>query len=195
MTFVMLCAVQLTAFFQKEMPGCAGFYQQVISEFYPSVIQAATEMDLTDFMHMLYVISCRAPGSSIQGKYIVREQAPGHGIGAQGSLWNQLRGAFLILQDDFKNFDSNGDGLVDYTEISKGIPQTKCNQERLAILSRLEHAFATVDLDQSRTLDFFEYMYLGFQLTQSSSYFELVPQTHGASEVKKCFLEINKHYR
>jgi hypothetical protein len=187
--------VQLGIFFHEQMPACISCFQQVLPEFYPTVAHNQSELDLTQFMHMLYVVSCRAPGSTIQGKYMVREEAPSLGIGSQGSLWNQLKEAFQVLQDDFKNFDTNGDGLVDYTEISMGIPPTKCNQERLAILTRLEHAFQTVDLDQSRSLDFFEYMYLGFQLTQSSSYFELVPQTQGASQVKKCFLEINKHYR
>jgi hypothetical protein len=152
-------------------------------------------MDFIGFMHLLYVISCRIPGSTLKAKYIVRDNVKTGGKGEHSTLWQELKVAFRVLEDDFKNFDSNKDGLVDYTEISVGIPPSKSNHERLSILTKLEHAFAQVDMDQSRTLDFFEYMYLGFQLTQSSSYFELVPQTHGAAHVKKCFIDINKYYR
>lgn len=76
-----------------------------------------------------------------------------------------------------------------------GIPATTSNYARLEILSRLEHAFSLVDIDQSRTLDFYEYMYLGFMMTQTGSYHDLVQTSRGSAQVKKCFIDLHKYYR
>jgi hypothetical protein len=100
-----------------------------------------------------------------------------------------------VLEDDFNRFDKGGDKTVDYVEITMGIPPTTSNAARLEILSRLEHAFAQVDVDHSRTLDFYEYMYLGFMMTQNGSYHDLVSQSEGSALVKRCFIDLHTYYR
>jgi len=85
--------------------------------------------------------------------------------------------------------------LMPYTHTHTGISANMTNQQRLAILSRLEHHFSHVDLDGSRTLDFFEYMYLSFLMTKSGSYIDFVQASTNPSLVKSCLVELNAHYK
>ncbi len=84
---------------------------------------------------------------------------------------------------------------VIHTHTHTGISANMTNQQRLAILSRLEHHFSHVDLDGSRTLDFFEYMYLSFLMTKSGSYIDFVQASTNPSLVKSCLVELNAHYK
>lgn len=40
--------------------------------------------------------------------------------------------------------------------------------QRLNIMTRLEYKFKQVDLDKTNSVDFFEFIYLGFLMTQVS---------------------------
>ena len=59
----------------------------------------------------------------------------------------------------------------------------------------MEHNFSLVDIDGSRTLDFYEYMFLSFLMTQSGSYVEFVQASANAPLVKACLVELNANYR
>jgi hypothetical protein len=151
-------------------------------------------------MHLLYLVVVNIPDSRIRGLYaqvkdytVVDKFAKGRG--ENSPLWKELKMAFKVLEDDFKRFDKDGDFLVDYTEITMGIPPTASNFTRLDVLTRLEYAFSQVDVDGSRTLDFYEYMYLGFMMTQNGSYHDLVQTSTGSAQVKKCFVALHKYYR
>jgi len=59
----------------------------------------------------------------------------------------------------------------------------------------LENAFAQVDLDGSRTLDFFEFAYLTFMMTQNGAYHDLVTESKDSAKVKRAFIDIHTFYR
>lgn len=84
------------------------------------VLQRGGEINFPRFMHMLYITSCKLPGSTVKGQYAAVETSEGDrftsGKGEQSPLWTQLKVAFKILEEDFKNFDKDGDRFVDYTE-------------------------------------------------------------------------------
>eukprot|EP00283_Hemiselmis_rufescens_P004628 CAMPEP_0173421310 /NCGR_PEP_ID=MMETSP1357-20121228/2466_1 /TAXON_ID=77926 /ORGANISM="Hemiselmis rufescens, Strain PCC563" /LENGTH=715 /DNA_ID=CAMNT_0014384213 /DNA_START=46 /DNA_END=2193 /DNA_ORIENTATION=+ len=195
-----LAAGELDAFFQQQLPQAVqcGAYQRALDDIFPAAErQQGKEINFPKFMFMLYQVSCKMPGSTIKGVYTSKPKADpfAAGVGEKSALWQELRGAFQVLEEDFVRFDRNGDNMVDYTEITMGIPNTTSNAARLEILSRLEHAFSQVDIDQSRSLDFYEYMYLGFMMTQSGSYNDLVSSSTGSTIVKKCFINIHTYYR
>jgi hypothetical protein len=150
-------------------------------------------------MHLLYMVVASMPASKVRGLYIQFRPSTqdrfAQGRGENSQLWKELRVAFGVLETDFKRFDKDGDQVVDYTEITKGIPPTTSNQARLDVLTRLEYAFLQVDVDGSRTLDFYEYMYLGFMMTQNGSYFDLVQNSTGSAQVKKCFIVLHTYYK
>jgi hypothetical protein len=52
-----------------------------------------------------------------------------------------------------------------------------------------------VDLDRSNTLDFYEFIYLSFMMTQNGAYHDMVEQSTGATHVKKAFIDIHSYYR
>jgi len=193
---------ELDAFFREQMPNAvtSGVYKHVVDQVYPPQVRMGYELSFPSFMHMLYIVSSKLPGNSIKGTFAHKPTMGGNssfrtGRGEQSALWQSLRHAFKILEADFKSFDRDNDDHVDYTEITMGIPPSTTNHERLDILSRLEHAFKAVDVDGSRTLDFYEYMYLGFMMTQRGAYHDLVQSSQGSAQVKKCFIDIHTHYR
>mmetsp|Transcript_21421 Transcript_21421/g.49699 ORF Transcript_21421/g.49699 Transcript_21421/m.49699 type:complete len:714 (-) Transcript_21421:279-2420(-) len=193
---------ELDAFFNEQLPQAVkcGAYKEIADETFPKEERAAGgEINFPRFMHMLYMITVKLPGSTIKGLYAKKDDSKSDrfakGRGENSHLWQELKGAFKVLEDDFLRFDKDGDHMVDYVEITMGIPATTSNAARLEILSRLEHAFAQVDVDQSRTLDFYEYMYLGFMMTQNGSYHDLVTNSSGSALVKRCFIDLHTYYR
>jgi hypothetical protein len=99
---------------------------------------------------------CKYPNSTLLGTYSSLQNKTMNdplvrGTGEQSVLWQQLVVAFKVLEDDFNRFDTNGDQLVDKTEITAGIPVTRLGADKVNIISRLEFAFSQVDLDRSHT--------------------------------------------
>mmetsp|Transcript_17249 Transcript_17249/g.33852 ORF Transcript_17249/g.33852 Transcript_17249/m.33852 type:complete len:712 (+) Transcript_17249:124-2259(+) len=193
---------ELENFFNQQLPKAVqcGAYKSAVDEvFPPAEWQAGKELSFPRLMVLLYKVTCRMPGSTVKGRYDKKDLDKvnpfADGTGSKSNLWQELSAAFKVLEDDFCRFDKNGDQMVDFTEITMGIPATFSNAARFEILTRLEYAFGQVDIDQSRTLDFFEYMYLGFMMTQSGSYRDLVHESQGTSVVKCCFIDIHTNYR
>lgn len=97
------------------------------------------------------------------------------------------------MEKDFKKFDKQADGVIDYTELTQGVPPVN-KDVRLSVLSQLKATFEIVDQDCSHTLDFFEYMFLAFMLTDKGSYQFLV-DSEDSAVVKKAMLELKKLYQ
>mmetsp|Transcript_8200 Transcript_8200/g.27551 ORF Transcript_8200/g.27551 Transcript_8200/m.27551 type:complete len:590 (+) Transcript_8200:528-2297(+) len=163
--------------------------------------QGESEIKFPAFMYLIYEVLCEMPGSSISGKFRgisfkPAKATPGSAaVGENSEFWKELNSAFSVLEADFVRFDQDRNGFVDYTEITNAIPPTRPGYDRLDTLSRLQHAFHQVDLNQDQTLDFYEFCYLCFMMTQNGSYLDLVHQTEGAAKVKKAFINIHTCYR
>jgi len=198
-----LSITELDAFFNEQLPiACqSGAYRNAVDWFYPvEARQAGKELSFPRFMHLLYEVMYKCPNSAIEGKYskVGKMQTfdvqPG-ATGAESAMWKEMMAAFRILEEDFTRFDLDGDQLVDYTEITAGIPPTRVGQDKVDILSRLEYAYSQVDLDRSGTLDYYEFMYLSFMMTQNGAYHDLVEESKGSKAVKKCFINIHTYYK
>jgi len=157
------------------------------------------DVQFVTFMHMLYVVCSKLPGSGVKGKYSGRQDRVSRfykGNGQQTSpFWNDLKAAFEVLQEDFVRLDANDDKLVDQHEITMSIPVTVSNYERFDIASRLEHAFLQVDHQKSGTLDFYEYMFLAWHIAQKGAYHDLVRECSDSSLVKRCMMDIHQYYK
>mmetsp|Transcript_63233 Transcript_63233/g.144825 ORF Transcript_63233/g.144825 Transcript_63233/m.144825 type:complete len:720 (-) Transcript_63233:37-2196(-) len=190
---------ELDAFFSDYFPIAvqSGCYKEVVEVVYPvHVRQTGKELSFSRFMYLLYDVMYKYPGSTLAGTYgRTVAKAVGGGTGEQSQLWVELKEAFTTLDEDFCRFDANGDRLVDYTEITNGIPVTRAGYDKVDILSRLQYAYSQVDLDKSGTLDFYEFMYLTFMMTQNGAYHDLVTESKGSRMVKRCFINIHQHYR
>lgn len=77
-------------------------------------------MSFTAFMHLIYVVSCKLPGSTIKGLYTKRDESMADrfkaGKGQNSFFWQELSKAFKVLEADFVSFDKDGDNYVDYVE-------------------------------------------------------------------------------
>ncbi|KAJ1476014.1 hypothetical protein T484DRAFT_1826299 [Baffinella frigidus] len=118
---------ELDAFFSDYFPIAvqSGCYKEVVEVVYPvHVRQTGKELSFSRFMYLLYDVMYKYPGSTLAGTYgRTVAKAVGGGTGEQSQLWVELKEAFTTLDEDFCRFDANGDRLVDYTEITNGIPQ------------------------------------------------------------------------
>lgn len=121
---------ELDAFFSKYLVQAveAGAYKRPAEE----------SVDFAGFMHLLYQVLCKSPGSTIQGKYAQTDKdLLAAGTGAQSSVWKRLRAAFQVLEDDFNRLDKNGDRVIDLTEVTAGISTKKQAVEKVARVSYL----------------------------------------------------------
>eukprot|EP00960_Hanusia_phi_P076277 768537-Hanusia_phi.AAC.15 len=189
---------ELDDFFSEQLPKAVPYYNNI---YVSSGLKDQGEIKFPAFMYLIYETLCEMPESSISGKYRGISFKPSKAIqgssavGENSEFWKELKVAFSVLEADFVRFDQDKNGFVDYAEITQAIPATRPRYDRLDTLSRLEHAFHQVDLNQDQTLDYFEFCYLCFMMTQNGSYLDLVDQTEGATHVKKAFINIHTCYR
>lgn len=186
---------ELMRFVQEQLPEPVA--RQVVDEEYPPS-ERDTDISFSKFMFILYRIMSKYPGTKVSGKYKgLSEKAKDFstGVGENSTFWKELDEAFNTLEQDFTRFDKDGNLLVDYTEITQGIPITTAGYGKLDILTRLQHAFDQVDVDQSRTLDYYEFQYLCFMMTQNGAYHDLVAESTNSRIVKKAFIDIHTFYR
>mmetsp|Transcript_68556 Transcript_68556/g.142951 ORF Transcript_68556/g.142951 Transcript_68556/m.142951 type:complete len:708 (+) Transcript_68556:11-2134(+) len=196
-----LSAEELDAFFRDHLGAAvqSGVFESSLAHLYPNFRQSGTELNFPQFMFLLYYVMCGYPNSTLSGKYKKKEDAASEvyrgGEGEQSPLWNELKTAFAVLQEDFSRFDKNGNDVVDFEEITSALPINRIGTDKIDIITRLEIAFLQVDLDQSRSLDFYEFMYLTFMMTQNGSYHDLVAESTGSALVKNAFIHIHSFYR
>eukprot|EP00698_Gefionella_okellyi_P004815 TRINITY_DN14455_c0_g1_i1.p1 TRINITY_DN14455_c0_g1~~TRINITY_DN14455_c0_g1_i1.p1 ORF type:complete len:689 (+),score=151.03 TRINITY_DN14455_c0_g1_i1:166-2067(+) len=109
-------------------------------------------------------------------------------------VWAQLERAFVAMEADFKGYDKAGSGYIDLAQLTQ-LPQGRLEADVVDILSRLQHYFSVVDLDESNTLTFDEYLYLAFLLAKDGAYADVVEHAKDASIVKGTLLALHQAFR
>ena len=137
-------------------------------------------------------------GTGVAGRYAqagkdVSNPTAG-GTGEASKVWQSLKQAFKALEGDFARLDINGDTFISRAEIAQGVPATKTGKEKMDILTRLSYAWSQVDIDGNGYLDFFEFVYLGFLMTQNGSYHDLIEDCTNAGRVKRAYIDIHGFY-
>ena len=192
---------ELDRFLRSELPDLYDVSQPILDEMWPEA-KRKNDLPFTKFMHLLYVCSAKRPNTRILGTYV--EQAmqrttlveifDNGKTGSESSRWLMYERMFASLTEDFKRFDKSGDGYIDYAELSQGVPQ-RTGQERLFILSRLEHKFRAVDIDATDSVDFYEFLYLCLLMSQDGSYTDLVPASEKQSDIMRQFVMLCTSYK
>ncbi len=102
--------------------------------------------------------------------------------------------AFKALEADFTAMDSDNSNLVELGELTRAIAAHHVSATKIEIIGRLEWFFKEADLDGSGAIDFFEFIFLIFLLTQDGSYKEFVDSATDPAVVKKCFIAMRQIY-
>jgi Ca2+-binding EF-hand superfamily protein len=151
-------------------------------------------------LHVLYAACAQYPGNNIPGKYqqlnalaLPNYEPSSKRVGPRSAMWLQLREAFLVLESDFARLDCDENGVIDYAELTNGV-QALVGEERLRILARLEYKFNKVDLDHSRSVDFYEYLHLSLLMIQDGSYSDLRQDTSNRSVIKRTLLDVHRYF-
>jgi hypothetical protein len=151
-------------------------------------------------LHALYAACAEYPENKIPGKHkdlsktaLAQCRPWSKRLGPRSTFWVQLRDAFLVLERDFSKLDIDQNGVIDYAELTNGV-QALVGEERLRILARLEYKFNKVDLDHSRSVDFYEYLHLSLLMIQDGSYSDLRQDTSNRSVIKRTLLDVHRYY-
>ena len=186
---------ELFHFMTEKLPSIMEYSKPIIDKCYPpSEVESGVQLSFPRFMHLLYCCFQEHP-DRVSGKVYVAsgnikhmigrrraEVTEGSMLGDQSVAWIFLSGAFIILEKDFSNFDKDNNGYIDYKELTIGVP-SKEGAARFDVISRLEFIFDMVDLDRSKSIDFYEFLYLVFVTTRDGSYSDLVEASSGHSQV------------
>jgi Ca2+-binding EF-hand superfamily protein len=199
-----LSVEEITAYFNQQWPDAihSRVAQQVLMEICNDGKNEKKELNFVQFIHTMYIVAAKMPGTTVEGKYICRDVSLprgkgdnpfASGTGERSPLWMGLQDAFKVLEQDFHNFDTDKDGLVRVCDIENGVYMRKT--ERAKFAARLQSKLPHVQAQFSQQLDFFEYMFLAFMMTQDGSYLDLVPKSSNSSMVKKCFIDLYAQYK
>ncbi len=199
-----LSVEEITAYFNQQWPDAihSRVAQQVLMDICNDGKNEKKEMNFVQFIHTMYTVAAKMPGSTVEGRYIIRDaslpRGKGdnpftYGTGDRSPLWLGLQTAFKVLEQDFQNFDIDKDGLVRISDIETGVYMRKNDRSKFA--ARLQSKLPHVQAEFSQQVDFFEYMFLAFLMTQDGSYLDLVPKSINSSLVKRCFIDLYAEYR
>lgn len=189
----------LKKFMSTRLPLLWAASTAVLDQHFPQGARdQGQELTFSKFMHLLYCCFCHYEGSRVPGQYQeIHDAMPLAVEGDQGAgspSWLFLTQAFEVLEEDFTRFDLSGDGTIDYSELTQGIPSSN-GDDKLDIITRLEYKFKKVDKDDTQTVDFFEFCYLALMMTQDGSYRDLVGNTRGASLAYRALISITTRFR
>eukprot|EP00162_Nutomonas_longa_P014912 comp22133_c0_seq4/m.51723 comp22133_c0_seq4/g.51723 ORF comp22133_c0_seq4/g.51723 comp22133_c0_seq4/m.51723 type:complete len:541 (-) comp22133_c0_seq4:140-1762(-) len=170
-----------------SLPGNFG---ALCDEFFPS---DGSDLSFKLFLMLLYKFSVP------QGNYSYTRTRTQVRRGSTASrpedtdLWKMLEKAFQLVQQDFARFDVDGDNAVDIHEMTSAM-KDKSSGELIQNISNLQRLFSLVDVDGSGFIDFREFLYLVYELTQDGSYRSVVEKAADAAAVKSAFNYLRSCY-
>ena len=194
---------ELCHFMTEKLPSIMEHAKPVIDRcFPPSEVERGGQLSFPRFMHLLYCCFQEQSESAYGKKYVASgnikhtigrrraEVTEGSLVGEESVAWIFLNKAFVTLEQDFSKFDKDDNGYIDYKELTIGVP-SKEGAARFDVISRLEFIFDMVDLDRSKSIDFYEFLYLVFITTRDGSYSDLVEASTGHSHVGLALVHIH----
>eukprot|EP00294_Goniomonas_avonlea_P012992 CAMPEP_0114561288 /NCGR_PEP_ID=MMETSP0114-20121206/11923_1 /TAXON_ID=31324 /ORGANISM="Goniomonas sp, Strain m" /LENGTH=662 /DNA_ID=CAMNT_0001746911 /DNA_START=20 /DNA_END=2008 /DNA_ORIENTATION=+ len=176
---------EFQAFMLAQLPNAYAQNQAVIQEIFPGSLPV---LSFSRFLHLLYRLVLP------NGAFAVRPPVASAGGGGP-TLWAKLQQCFSNMEVDFRQFDEDRSNCIDLVELTQGVSVQRPSSERLDVLVRMEYYFRMVDVDGSETIDFFEFMYLAFLITQNGSYRDLVDKAANPGAVKECFTTLRSAYK
>jgi Ca2+-binding EF-hand superfamily protein len=197
---------ELCRFMAEKLPSIMQYSKPIIDKCFPaSEVEAGGQLSFPRFMHLLYCCFQEHPDRASGKIYVatgtikheigkrMAEVTDGGMLGNQSLAWVFLSGAFVVLEKDFSNFDKDNNGYIDYKELTIGVP-SKEGAARFDVISRLEFIFDMVDLDRSKSIDFYEFLYLVFVTTRDGSYSDLVEGSSGHSQVGLALVHLHSTF-
>ena len=161
-----------------------------IPRFYPPN-EPGKEIHFMDFLGLLYLCCFdikRPDGRPVLGRWFEKTCLPG----GQPSCFtiDMLKQAFAALENDFSDFDADGNGRLELHEIVEALPKME-NARAVAFFAKLQHTMDLADSDRSGDLDFFQFMMLAFHTCLEGSYSELIIKAHRGGAVKRTMMAIH----
>lgn len=107
-------------------------FTQVVDVLYPVHLRTQGAMGFPTFMQLIYEVLSKMPGSGLKGNYSQMKRLSNPTAGAskeESMLWQDLKKAFAVLEEDFARLDRDGGKYICKSEIAMGIPVTKTGME------------------------------------------------------------------
>eukprot|EP00698_Gefionella_okellyi_P018151 TRINITY_DN5417_c1_g1_i3.p1 TRINITY_DN5417_c1_g1~~TRINITY_DN5417_c1_g1_i3.p1 ORF type:complete len:741 (-),score=152.57 TRINITY_DN5417_c1_g1_i3:38-2260(-) len=183
--------------------------------------QDSNEITFSEFMHLLYkIVMVDGKHREKSIPRVIQEAA--RAISSQGSLtshnassaisssksvmslvsgsdrphpeWERLDRAFQAMEDDFCAFDKENRGYLELGQLTR-LTTPHSEAETVDILSRIQKHFKQVDLNESRTITFDEFMYMAFLLMRDGAYQDVVEHATDSSLVKGTLIALKQSFK
>jgi Ca2+-binding EF-hand superfamily protein len=178
---------EITKMLQEQMPDALPTLDDAMKAVLPP---GQHSLSFGRFLLTLYLLCCP------DGAYVKNLPTPGSAPqkAEKENLKDLLVRAFKSLEEDFGRMDVDGSCVIELSEMTKAIGAMMPGRSKIDIISRIEHYFHEVDLDGSGAIDFYEYLFFVYLLTQDGSYKEVLDAATDAATVKKAFMVLRSSY-
>ncbi|KAK3284015.1 hypothetical protein CYMTET_8315 [Cymbomonas tetramitiformis] len=142
------------------------------------------ECTMTNFFRLLYLVLFP------KGRYAAEETEISIGV----NLREDLQGVFHQLEEDFIQLDKSGDDLVDFSELTSNAMMLSARR-RIAVTNCLDFHMSKIDVAQSGSLDFAEFVFLAMKVVNQGGYTDIMPNSKSAWMVKRVLARLHFTYQ
>eukprot|EP00854_Cymbomonas_tetramitiformis_P007728 gene7728-9191_t len=140
------------------------------------------ECTMTNFFRLLYLVLFP------KGRYAAEETEISIGV----NLREDLQGVFHQLEEDFIQLDKSGDDLVDFSELTSNAMMLSGT---IAVTNCLDFHMSKIDVAQSGSLDFAEFVFLAMKVVNQGGYTDIMPNSKSAWMVKRVLARLHFTYQ